>query len=166
MIADVAAEPQRPATTSRCADHGDGGACADRRSVCSWPAAGYGTTRDDVALEHWSTADDGYVVFGLAGDVDIAVREELTAALADAAERVESTLIVDLDRVALLAAAGFHCLEQVAELLSRSGRQLYLVCGEGRPARRILGILDDHYGWALYATVPAAVRSVPGAARR
>jgi len=119
-----------------------------------------------VELESWFTTSDGYAVLVVAGALDIAVRDELTAALTDAAEQTESTLIVDLGRVTVLAAAGFHCLEGVADLLSQRGALLYLVCAQGRPARRILAILDDRQRWPLYSDVPAAVHCVPGAARR
>ena len=119
-----------------------------------------------MELESWSTTEDDHAVFVVAGALDIAVRDELTAALTDAAERTESTLIVDLSRVTVLAAAGFHCLEGVADQLSRRDALLYLVCAQGRPARRILAILDDRQRWPLYSDVPAAVQSVPGSARR
>ena len=131
-----------------------------------WPAGGLGDAGGHVELESWSTIGGGYAVLVAAGALDIAVRDELTAALTDAAERTASTLIVDLSRVTVLAAAGFHCLEGVADLLSQRGALLYLVCAQGRPARRILAILDDRHRWPLYSDVPAAIQSVPGAARR
>jgi anti-anti-sigma factor len=135
-------------------------------AFCSLAGGGLGTAGGHVELESWFTIGDGYAAFVVAGALDIAVRDELTAALTDAAERTESTLIVDLSRVTVLAAAGFHCLEGVADQLSRRGALLYLVCAQGRPARRILAILDDRQRWPLYSDVPAAVESVLAAARR
>lgn len=107
---------------------------------------------------------DGFVLVEVVGAVDIAARQELTDVLGRAVDSGVPAVIVDLDSVTLLAAAGFNCLQQTANLLAGRGGRLHLVCSTDGPAARSLRLLDPDGRWTPHADVPAAVATATGRA--
>jgi anti-anti-sigma factor len=107
---------------------------------------------------------DGYVLVEVAGVVDVLSAPELTGILGRAADSGRPAVIVDLSAVTLLAAAGVGSLWGAAELLADRDGQLHLVCPAGRPAARVLRILELDGGWPVHPDVPAAVAALTGQA--
>jgi len=104
----------------------------------------------------------GYALVEAAGAVDIATSGRVAEVLRGAVARRTPALIVDLSRVTLFAAAGFHCLERTATLLAERGGSLHLACAEHSPAARVLRLLDEYGRWAVHPDVPTAVAAVVG----
>ena len=102
----------------------------------------------------------GYALVEVAGAVDIATSGRVTEVLRGAAARGTPALIVDLSRVTLFAAAGFHCLEETATLLAGRDGSLHLACAEHSPAARVLRLLDEYGRWTVHPDVPTAVAAV------
>ena len=105
---------------------------------------------------------DGYVLVEVVGELDIAIRPELTDVLATAVDRGQSVVIVDLTAVTLLAAAEFGCLKQAANLLADRDRRLHLICPASGPAARVLQLLDPDGDWPLHPDTPTAIATVEG----
>src|SRR5690242_4102456 len=89
-----------------------------------------------------------YALVEVTGVVDIASRGALTEVLIDAVACDAPALVVDLSRVTLLAAAGFHS-DQAAQLLAERGGRLHLACPAGSPAARVLRLLDPDGAWPV-----------------
>jgi anti-anti-sigma factor len=119
----------------------------------------------EVARVLRATADAGYVVVEVVGDVDILSRHELAAALAGADRCGVPAVIVDLSAVTLLSAAAFHCLQDAAGPLTAQGGELHLVCPSGCVSDRILRIFDPHGAWPRHPSQCAAVAAIGGALR-
>ncbi len=113
----------------------------------------------DVRL---ATQVDRYALVEVAGFVDMAARDEFAAVLGRAVAGGAPALIVDLDRVRLLAAAGLHCLERAAARLAEHGGRLHLACSPRSPAARFLGLLEPDADWSVHADVTTAVAAVTG----
>jgi anti-anti-sigma factor len=103
-----------------------------------------------------------YVLVEVAGAVDIASRSDLTGVLTRAVDAGAPALVVDLSRVTLLAAAGFHCLERAADLLAERGGCLHLACPATSRAARVLRLLDPHGAWPMHVDVRTAVAAITG----
>src|SRR5919206_3795362 len=93
---------------------------------------------------------DGYVLVEVAGVVDMLSAPGLPDILGRAVDRGQPAVIVDLSAVTLLAAAGFGSLWGAADLLADRDGHLHLVCPAGRPAARVLRILDPDGGWPVH----------------
>jgi anti-anti-sigma regulatory factor len=110
---------------------------------------------------------DGVVLVELVevvGVVDIAARQELTDVLWRAMDSGAPVVIVDLSGVTLLAAAGFNCLRQAADLPGARNGCRHLVCSAGSPAARVLRLFDPGGSWPVHAAVPIAVAAAAGRA--
>jgi anti-anti-sigma regulatory factor len=105
---------------------------------------------------------DGVVLVEVVGAVDIAARQELTDVLWRAMDSGAPVVIVDLSGVTLLAAAGFNCLRQAADLPAARSGCLHLVCSAGSPAARVLRLFDPGGSWPVHAEVPIAVATAAG----
>jgi anti-anti-sigma regulatory factor len=105
---------------------------------------------------------DGVV---LVGAVDIAARQELTDVLCRAVDSGAPVVIVDVSGVTLLAAAGFNCLRQAADLPAARNGCRHLVCSAGSsPAARVLRLFAPGGSWPVHAEVPTAVATAAGRA--
>jgi anti-anti-sigma regulatory factor len=122
-------------------------------------AAANGVPLSDGTRARLVARTRGYALVEAAGALDIATSSRLTDVLSGAA-RGSPVLIVDLSRVTLLAAAGFHCLERTATLMAGRGGSLHLACADGSPAARVLRLLDEGNRWPVHPDVPTAVASV------
>ena len=120
-----------------------------------------------MKLDGWSSVQDDHVLVCLAGDLDMAVRDELAVALVDAVDQGFPVVVVDLSRVTLLAAAAVHALEHAAELLSRRRGVLHLVCPAANPGvLRVLRILDLDRLWPVHPDITTAVQRLHSAVKR
>lgn len=85
-----------------------------------------------------STSDEpGCVRVALAGDCDLAVRDELTAALLAAVSRAD-TVVVDLAAVGFLDSSGVHGLVAAHHAARGRGGRLYVE----NPAGSVATVLD------------------------
>jgi anti-anti-sigma regulatory factor len=107
---------------------------------------------------------DGVVLVEVVGAVDIAARQELTDVLWRAMDSGAPVVIVDVSGVTLLAAAGFNCLRQAADLPAARNGCRHLVCSAGSPAARVLRLFDPGGSWPTHAEVPTAVATAAGRA--
>jgi anti-anti-sigma regulatory factor len=133
----------RPGTDSR----------TPRRHTC-------GGGPDESAVARLVGQAGEYALVGVTGVVDIASRGALTEVLTDAVACDAPALVVDLSRVILLAAAGFHSLDQAAQLLAERGGRLHLACPTGSSAARVLRLLDPDGAWPVHVDVHTAVATV------
>jgi anti-anti-sigma regulatory factor len=108
---------------------------------------------------------DGVVLVEVVGVVDIAARRELTDVLWRAVDSGAPVVIVDMSGVTLLAAAGFNCLRQAADLPAARNGCRHLVCSAGSsPAARVLRLFAPGGSWPVHAEVPTAVATAAGRA--
>jgi anti-sigma B factor antagonist len=96
------------------------------------------------------------VVVSVRGELDPATAPELRTCLGQWAGSGRP-LVVDLDGVRFLGAAGLSVLVEARNETERRGADLRLVCN-GRPARRPLDVTGLSQTFATYRTVPDAVR--------
>jgi anti-anti-sigma factor len=94
-------------------------------------------------FEARTSAEPDRLVVSLAGECDLAVRDELTSALLAAVGSAE-TVVVDLSELAFLDSSGLHGLIMAYHAAERSRRRLYVVNPAGPVAAllAVTGIAD------------------------
>jgi anti-anti-sigma factor len=85
-------------------------------------------------LEVRTSTDSDRAVVALAGECDLATKDELAAAL-DAAARVARTVVVDLAELAFLDSSGLHGLVSAHRSVLDRGGRLYVVGAAGAVAQ-------------------------------
>ena len=95
-------------------------------------------------------------VVAVRGDVDLATLPGLREKLADLPPDALRELVVDLDGVEHLAAAGLSALVHLRARVHDTGGTLRLVCARAR-TRRLFRLTDLDKMFAIYDTVPAAL---------
>jgi anti-anti-sigma factor len=98
----------------------------------------------------------------LAGEIDIAVAPQVSAALDEGARTTDGAFVVDLSDLEFLDSSGVTVLVRARAVLGREDRELVVICPPG-PVRRIFevaGIVDllalfDSREQARAALVPA-----------
>ena len=91
------------------------------------------------------TRADGELVIRLEGEFDIATRNLIDGALAEAAEVPEVRIVVDLSGVGFMDGAGMHALLDGRERLAACGRVLRTRRAQPQVAR-LLEIARAQYG--------------------
>jgi anti-sigma B factor antagonist len=84
-------------------------------------------------FEARTSAEPDRVVVSLAGECDMAAREELTAALRKAID-ASSVVVIDAGGLEFLDSSGLHGLITAYHAARDAGRQLFLVNAEGTVA--------------------------------
>ncbi len=74
----------------------------------------------------------------LAGEIDIAARDEVVAALASAVAGTAGTVVVDLSAVTFMDSTGIGCLARAGRDLQAGGRRLLLA----RPTAVVRRVLE------------------------
>jgi anti-anti-sigma factor len=86
-----------------------------------------------ASFEAITAAEPGRVTVFLAGDCDLSARDQMTAALLDAASRA-SAVFVDLARVGFLDSTGVHALVIAHHAAQARGGRLYVLNAAGAVA--------------------------------
>src|ERR1700683_4600027 len=110
------------------------------------------------ALDITVRDERGVVIAAVAGDVDISTVAQLRECLFELAESGE-TLIVDLNRGAVIDSAGLGALVGAARRAAAHGGSLHAVCAR-RPTRRLLWLPGVDRRIPLAATVDGAPMSL------
>jgi anti-anti-sigma factor len=76
------------------------------------------------------TVDSGRVVVALAGELDLAARDELTSTLLAAVDSGD-VVVVDLGAVEFLDSSGIHALVTAHHAARRAGSELYVINARG-----------------------------------
>ena len=114
-----------------------------------------------------TTSDEAdHVRVALAGDCDLAVREELTAALLAAVHRAE-IVVVDVGGLDFLDSSGVHGLITAHHAARDAGRKLFVVNPRGSVATvlditGVAGLLGPAAGDGCPSGPPAADGRLPG----
>jgi anti-anti-sigma factor len=121
----------------------EGGTRVELRFALGEPAADAEPAEgaaDDPALD--IRRIDDVPVARLRGDVDLARREQLAAALAAAVTAPDRGLVLDLDEVEYLDSAGVHLLHGLMLDLDERGQSLRVVARPGAAVLRVLDLVD------------------------
>jgi hypothetical protein len=92
----------------------------------------------------------------------VGFRFELADVLPRASTAGTPVVIVDLRAVTLFSAAGFHCLQQAADLLTARGGRLHIACSPGSLPSSILRLFDPHGCWPRHTDAATAIATVNG----
>lgn len=95
-------------------------------------------------------------VVAVRGEVDVATLPDLREKLANLPPEALRELVVDLDGVEYLAAAGLTALVHLKSRVHERGGTLRLVCARAR-TRRLFRLTDLDKMFAIYDTVAAAL---------
>ena len=87
----------------------------------------------------------------LAGEIDIAVAPQVSAALDEGARTTDGAFVVDLCDVEFLDSSGVTVLVRARAVLGRDDRELVVICPPG-PVRRIFEVAGIVDLLALYAS--------------
>jgi anti-anti-sigma factor len=121
----------------------EGGTRVELRFALGEPAAAAApadVAPADPALE--LVRIDEVPVARLRGDVDLARREQLAAALATAATAPDRGLVLDLNEVEYLDSAGVHVVHGLMLALDERGQSLRVVASPGAAVLRVLDLVD------------------------
>ena len=116
----------------------DGGWAATRPETALLMLAAHGGPDEDDALSVRVRHDPGYVLVTVAGEVDFASAAGLRERLFTLA-KAGRPLVVDLDRVSFIDAAGLGVLAGAARQAAGHGASLRVVCAR-RQVRRLFGL--------------------------
>ena len=94
-------------------------------------------------FEAQTSAEDGRAVVSLAGECDLTVRDELTAALLAAVDSAQVT-VVDLAGLRFIDSSGVHGLVTGHHAAQRQGRRLHVVNAAGSVAQVLEMTGIDH----------------------
>ncbi|SDG86339.1 STAS domain-containing protein [Pseudonocardia oroxyli] len=100
------------------------------------------------------TRDGRCAILSVGGEVDLATLPRFRRALVPVLDAA-SVLVVSLDDVGHLSAAGVRFLEEIRAVKEDQGGGLLLQCGEHRPARLVLQAL----GIPVITELPISLRS-------
>jgi anti-anti-sigma factor len=86
----------------------------------------------------------GASIVSLVGEVDLAVRDRIEAALLEAESRSENLIVLDLGEVGFMDSTGLHLLLEAAARAGESGRRFVLaaVPGAVRRVLEVAGVLE------------------------
>jgi anti-anti-sigma factor len=112
----------------------------------------------DPALE-FERIDD-VPVARLRGEVDLARKQQLAAALAAAVTAPDRGLVLDLSDVEYLDSAGVHVLHELMLTLDERGQTLRVVAAPGAAVLRVLALVDFERRGPLDASVAEAVAAL------
>lgn len=118
----------------------------------SWPAM-------DQALTIRVRREPGYVIVTVAGEIDFGTVSRLQARLL-ALVGAGGPLVVDLDQVSFIDAAGLGALAGVARRAAVHGTSLQVVCAR-RQTRRLFGITELDRVIPLASTLAEALQVRP-----
>jgi anti-sigma B factor antagonist len=107
-------------------------------------------------LQITAERDGGTVVLTLHGELDLQSVGRLRTCLAETLERDSGAVLVDLTDVAFIDSTGLAALLNALRRLTRAGRPLLLVAGEG-PVRRVLRLTRLDSTFALHDTRESAL---------
>jgi anti-anti-sigma factor len=88
------------------------------------------------------SAQDGFTVASVEGEIDISNSSELEAELSHAVRNDARGLALDLSGVTFIDSSGIRTLFALAARLGGHQQLLHLVLPEGSPLRRTLGMLQ------------------------
>ena len=100
--------------------------------------------------------DGETVVLTLHGELDMQTVPRLRARLADALQEPGGAVLVDLTDVVFIDSTGLAALLNALRRLTRAGRRMLLVAGEG-PVRRMLQLTRLDSTFALYDSAEDAL---------
>jgi anti-sigma B factor antagonist len=114
----------------------------------------------DQALTIRVRREPGYVIVTVAGEIDFGTVSRLRARLV-ALAAAGGPLLVDLDQVSFIDAAGFGALVSTASRAAMHGTALHVVCAR-RQTRRLFRIAELDGVIPLAGTLAEALRGLAG----
>jgi anti-sigma B factor antagonist len=82
-----------------------------------------------------ATEEDGSIVIRVKGELDLAQRPRLDQVLADSEAGGTGRIILDLDELTFIDAAGLYCLDSASTRSAETGSRTLMTRGEGEVAR-------------------------------
>lgn len=104
--------------------------------------------------------EDGVVVAGISGEIDLSNATEITDALLDGVPNEALGLVIDLSEVSYLDSAGVRMLAELDHRLGWRAQVLRVVAPEASRSRRVLEIAGLERVLSIDFTVEAARTSV------
>jgi anti-anti-sigma factor len=105
-------------------------------------------------------ADDGIVIAGLTGEIDLSNATEITDALLGGVPNEALGLVIDLSNVSYLDSAGVRMLAELDHRLGWRAQALRVVAPEASRSRRVLEIAGLERVLSLETSVDAARTSI------
>ena len=106
--------------------------------------------------------EDGVVVAGIAGEIDLSNATEITDALLGGVPNEALGLVIDLSNVSYLDSAGVRMLAELDHRLGWRAQSLRVVAPETSRSRRVLVIAGLERVLSLETSVDAARTSIEG----
>jgi anti-sigma B factor antagonist len=93
-----------------------------------------------VSLERAPERDQHTTVLSAHGEIDLETAPALRQALRPVLEQHTGPVVVDLSEVPFMDSTGLHILVDTLQRLKLANRRLAIVCCEGGPVHRLLGL--------------------------